>query len=211
MMVDLCFPVLGDVLKAECYYAWYAALSRAAPAFHDRNEQVQFALVGGIGEGKGLLRLTPSSRLRVRLPVDRIGLALPLSGKVLQVGEHSVVLGAPTVRALEPAPVLFARLVTFKNAIEPERFLEVARERLGGRGIRAEPVIPVLVGGPRAGEPRRRVLRIKGKTVVGYSLVVEGLSAEDSIRLQEETISGRARLGCGFFLPFRGGVMHEQA
>src|SRR5262245_46831303 len=109
MIVDLCFPVLGDVLKAECYYTWYAALSRAAPVFHDRDEQVRFALVGGFGEGKGLLRLTPSSRLRVRLPVDRIALVLPLAGQVLRVGEHDVVLGAPTVQALEPAPALFAR------------------------------------------------------------------------------------------------------
>jgi CRISPR-associated protein Cas6 len=200
-MIDVCFPVRGETIPSECSYALYGALSRVVPAFHDRDEQVRFAPVGGLAVGKGLRRLTPSSRLRVRLPADRIGLVLPLAGKTLRVGEHPIVLGVPTVQALESAPALFARLVSFKNSVEPERFLEVARERLRGLGVQAEPMIPALVGGPRAGQPQRRVLRIKGRAIVGFSLLVEGLTAEESIRLQEEPICGRWRLGCGFFLP----------
>jgi CRISPR-associated protein Cas6 len=199
--VDVCFPVRGDLLTAGCHYELYGALSRVVPAFHDPGEQVRFATIGGENVGKGLIRLTQTSRLRVRLPADRIGLVLPLSGKELRVGEHPIVLGVPTVQALTPAPALFARLVSFKNSVEPGRFLEVARGRLRELGIAAEPVIPVLVGGPRDGLPQRRVLRIKGRAIVGFSLLVEGLTAEESIRLQEEPLCGRSRLGCGFFLP----------
>jgi CRISPR-associated protein Cas6 len=203
MSCDVCFPVRGEVLTAGCHYELYGALSRAVPAFHDPGEQVRFAPIGGENVGKGLIRLTKTSRLRVRLPADRIGLVLPLTGKTLSVGEHTIALGIPTVQPLEPTPMLLARLVTFKNAFEPSRFLEVARQRLRDRRIQAEAAIPLVEEGPHSGKARRRILRIKGTTIVGYSLLVQGLSAEESIGLQEQSVSGRTKLGCGFFLPYR--------
>ena len=39
--------------------------------------------------------------------------------------------------------------------------------------------------------------------IVGYSLVVEGLSAVESMLLQERGLGGRTRMGCGFFMPLR--------
>ena len=53
------------------------------------------------------------------------------------------------------------------------------------------------------GQPLRRVLRIKDRRVVGYSLRVLGLTAEESIRLQEEGLGGRRRMGCGVLLPMK--------
>jgi CRISPR-associated protein Cas6 len=55
--------------------------------------------------------------------------------------------------------------------------------------------------GERAGEPKRRVVRIKGVAITGYSLLVTELSAADSIKLQESGLGGRRHLGCGFFVP----------
>lgn len=65
---------------------------------------------------------------------------------------------------------------------------------------------PRLVPSPRpsfAGQPLRRVLRVKDKKVVGYSLRVLGLTAEESIRLQEQGLGGRRRMGCGVFVPMK--------
>ena len=39
--------------------------------------------------------------------------------------------------------------------------------------------------------------------MIGYALRVFGLTAEESIRLQEEGLGGRRRMGCGVFLPIR--------
>jgi CRISPR-associated protein Cas6 len=36
--------------------------------------------------------------------------------------------------------------------------------------------------------------------VVGYALRVNGLTEEGSIRLQEEGLGGRRRMGCGIFV-----------
>ena len=50
---------------------------------------------------------------------------------------------------------------------------------------------------------KRRTLRIKEKEVVGYEVLVEGLTAEESILLQERGLGGRRHMGCGMFLPSR--------
>src|SRR5207249_485529 len=99
---------------------------------------------------------------------------------------------------------LESRLVTFKHGGEPEPFLATARAKLAELGVAGEPAVRVFESGPRAGEPRRRVVRVKGRAIVGFAVVVSGLTADESIRLQEHGLGGRTRLGCGFFLPMRG-------
>jgi CRISPR-associated protein Cas6 len=157
--------------------------------------------------GNGLLQVDPRrSRLRLRLAPEKIVAVLPLAGKSLVVGEHSIRLGVPFVRALIPTPNLVARLVTIKGFTEPAVFLEAARRQLQTLDIKGEPGIPLIVNGTHEGQPRRHVLRIKDKTVVGFSLQVTGLTAEESIKLQEEGLGGRRKMGCGFFVPLRSSV-----
>ncbi|MBO0697695.1 MAG: type I-MYXAN CRISPR-associated protein Cas6/Cmx6 [Zavarzinella sp.] len=178
-----------------------------------------------------LFRPTParphfSSVLRVRAASDRIETAFPLSGRALPVGEHSIRLGPPRVEQLQPVPTLRAGFVTFKDfgipcqrsvrrhpelaarrnmprEEEPAHFIETAARRLKELKIEAEPGIPRNEKGARAGEPRRRIVHIKGKKIVGYPLIVQGLMADESIRLQEVGLGGRTRIGCGFFVPYR--------
>ena len=98
-----------------------------------------------------------------------------------------------------------ARLVTFKHADGQDQFLTTARRKLAELEVGGEPAIPVVAAGPRAGECRRRVVRLKGRTIIGYALEVSGLSAGDSLKLQESGLGGRSRMGCGFFLPVKEG------
>jgi CRISPR-associated protein Cas6 len=51
---------------------------------------------------------------------------------------------------------------------------------------------------------KRRTVRIKDKEVVGYELLLDGLTAEESITVQEHGLGGRRHMGCGIFVPFRG-------
>ena len=79
--------------------------------------------------------------------------------------------------------------------------LKTAAVKLTALGIKGTPTIPVISVGVRQGEPMRRVLRIKGFTVVGYSLIVSDLSDKDSVILQEVGLGGKTKMGCGFFFP----------
>ncbi len=210
MHIDLCFPVQGEFIPTDHAYRLYGALSRLVPEFHRPDGELRFAAITGRRGPPGLIQLYAASRLRVRLPAERIATVLPLAGKPLSLGEHRVRLGVPHVTALVPASTLQARLVTFKNSLDPETLLKSARVQLQRLGIAATPEIPLIqralaiVGQPnRAGEPRRVVLRIRERRIVGYALRVTGLSAQESILLQERGLGGRTRIGCGLFLPVR--------
>lgn len=204
MFVDLVFSARGGSIAVDHAYPLYAALSRVAAAFHDPNAKIRFAPLTGMRGEPGRLSLNDHSCLRVRLPIDEIRVVLPLAGKALDVAGASIRLGIPSVCPLEPATILQAPLVTFKHGEEPEAFLKTAREKLAGLEIAGKPEVRVFEGGPRTGEPRRRVIRLKEQKIIGYAMVVSELSAEESIRLQEEGLGGRTRMGCGFFMPVRG-------
>jgi CRISPR-associated protein Cas6 len=205
--INLDFPVQGDTLPIDHHYLLYSSLSHAVGALHSANSLLRFAAIGGERAEKGLIRPHPRSRLRLRLPADQIGTVLPLAGRTLQIGDHSIHLGIPTVAPLRAAPLLAAKVVTYKHALDPIRFLDVTRRRLDEMGVSGEPGIPLIQTGPRAGEPRRQVLTIKGKRIIGYALQVAGLTAEESVRLQELGLGGRRRMGCGFFVPYQARVL----
>lgn len=204
MKVDVVFPAMGENLATDHSYPLYAALSAIVPAFHADDTQLRFAPISGVGQPDGTLRFGPHSCLTVRLPDDCIRFVLPLAGKQLDIVGARVRLGVPSVRTLVAAPAVVARLVTFKNADTPEQFLTTARAKLMEFGISGEPSLPIHLEGDRAGETKRRVVRIKGAVIVGYSLLVSELTAADSLALQERGLGGRTRLGCGFFVPAKG-------
>jgi CRISPR-associated protein Cas6 len=203
--IEVRFPALGAAIPSDHAYALYSALAHCLGALHAEATPIQIASISGLYAGNRLLHLDRRrSRLRIRLPAEQIPTVLPLAGTQLDVGGHPVRLGVPQVAALIPAPSLVARLVTIKTKdrqTTPEAFLEAARRQLAALGIKGEPAIPLTQAGPHAGQPRRRVLRIKQMRLIGYALQVTGLTAEESIRLQEHGLGGRRKMGCGFFVP----------
>ena len=214
-MFDLVFPVQGEALPTDHAYALFAALSRLVPAFHDAEAKTRFAPIGGPKFDRGRLRITPRSTLRVRLPQARIGEVIALAGKKLEIDGHAIRLEVPFVTVLELAATLSARVVSIKVCVgkgnkghppELEAFVAAARRQLSERGIGGELSVPTKAGGERAGEAVRRVVRVKGKAIVGYGVLVRGLSAADSVKLQEDGLGGRGRIGCGFFLPVLEGA-----
>src|SRR6266568_1013103 len=126
-LIELHFPVLGSALPADHGYALYSALSRVIPSVHE-DHVVGIGPIGGQYVGNGRLQIdSRRSRLRLRLAPENIVAVLPLAGKSLVIGDHSVRLGVPFVRALVPAPNLVARLVTVKGFTEHAVFLEAVR------------------------------------------------------------------------------------
>jgi len=223
MHVDLHFPVLGTLIPADHGYELYARLSRLVPELHGDKYTLRIGPIRGTYTGNGVLQLVPNiSRLRLRLPADAIPMVLPLAGQPLTIGGHEIRLGVPQVRSLIPAPILIARMVVIKASsprqdpakkdsrdhaaskryLDPGAFLEAVRHELGRREISARADLPNHETGPHAGQPRRHVMRIHGKTIVGFSVLVQELTAEESVRLQEDGLGGRGKMGCGFFVVY---------
>ena len=216
-IVDIIFPVSGEPVPVDHGYPLYAALSRRLSWLHDEDNSGghEGAAVGVLGltgrsVGDSRLALDARSKLRLRLPAERLSEAVGLTAATLKVSGAQVRLGPPSVRPLVPATSLWSPLVLIKVAgrqggdrVEPESFVAAADRQLAALGIDAELSLPVRTAGERAGEPRRKVLRVKGATHAGYPVLVTGLSSDGSLKLQAHGLGGRRRMGCGLFLPAR--------
>jgi len=139
----------------------------------------------------------------LRLPSEEIASCIALAGQTLELDDHRFQVGIPRVEALVPAANLASRLVTFRHALAPSDLEEDVRRELTRLEISGTPHFVLSSRPAFAGQPLRRVLKVREKRVVGYALRVIGLTAEESIRLQEEGLGGRRRMGCGVFAPWR--------
>jgi len=201
--VDLSFGLRGEAIPLDHGYPLYAALSGVLSK-ECLNLEVGVHPVKGTAGGDGTLSLGKGSCLTIRMPSERIPDFLPLAGRSLEVEGHSIRVGVPKVLALKPAATLAARMVTIKGFMEPAEFLEAARRQMDSLGISGEATVGVRrreAGRDDAGEPIRRVLRIKDRSIVGFSVLVAHLTAEESLKLQEQGLGGRRHMGCGVFVP----------
>ena len=212
-VVDLIFRLVGQELPLDHRYALYGAVCRILPSLHG-STRVGLCPITGTFVGNGKLLLGDHSCLRLRVDAERVAELgiIKLAGQRLEIDGCSIVVGTPSMTTLVPASRLHADLVVIKieevsngAKITPDLFLTSTRKQLATLQVHGEAAIPLILTGPHAGEPRRKVLRIKDRTVVGYSLIVEGLAADESIKLQEDGIGGRRLMGCGLFLPLHDG------
>jgi CRISPR-associated protein Cas6 len=185
--VDLCFKAVGTRIPVDHGFALYGTLSRVLPFIHGEND-LGLKLIRGRYIGDGMLDISPHSELVLRILADCIGSFLALAGKTLDVLGCRLVVGIPATRALVPSPVLHSHLVSTKNGHDQARFEAEMQNQMGQMGAHGR----VSVG-------QRRTFSVHGKQVVGYSLLVSELTAEESILVQERGLGGRRKMGCGFF------------
>ncbi|MCP9495688.1 MAG: type I-MYXAN CRISPR-associated protein Cas6/Cmx6 [Pyrinomonadaceae bacterium MAG19_C2-C3] len=191
------FPVSGRTLPADHGYALYGALARKLPALHE-TRWLGIELISGIAWGQGIIALpNRNAALKLRLPADHFGAVLPLAGQRLDIGGHPITLGIPIAHPLTPAASLYARFVTIKKFTEPEPFLEAAQRQIEELGITATLEMPT----DEQHHFRRRILKIKSTTIVGFSVAAHDLSENASLNLQAHGIGGRRVMGCGLFNP----------
>ena len=192
--IDLAFAVLGQrPIPADHGYVLYGALSHAIPSLH-ASHGIGIHPIRGQQIGDRRLSLTAHSRLVVRVDTDHIGQVLPLAGQQLDITGSKVRVGVPQVWSLPPAPALRSRLVTTKNCQDQSRFESELRRQLDVLDVSQAVIVTV---------PKRRTLRIKDKEVVGYEVILEGLTAAESLNIQELGLGGRRHMGCGVFTALR--------
>ena len=212
MILDVSFRVLGHEIPLDHSYALYSSLSRQLPSLHGAEWLGIHRITGLQIDGKRL-RLTPDSRLRLRLPSEYLPSVMPLAGCTVKLfdksREYSIRLGIPEVFALTPVSNLFCSCVVVKvSSVEGtnltptrEMYLNAIRGKLEQHEITGNVWIDDKVD-QKGRELSRRVLRIKSQSVIGYAVQINNLNNADSIKLQSLPIFGRRRFGCGLFSPF---------
>ncbi|MFZ5440706.1 MAG: type I-MYXAN CRISPR-associated protein Cas6/Cmx6 [Myxococcota bacterium] len=190
--VDVAFPLKGKTLPLDHGYALFGAVSRLLPVVHEQKEWGVFPVYGR-RSGPGVLTLLPQSMLTLRLPAGKIGDVLALSGSTLALDGHSVTVGIPRIFPLQPRPALQSRFVTIKKFHDdPAEFRAAVRRQLDECSVGAS--ASIVVG-------ERRVLQVSSHTIVGFPVALDGLSADESVRVQTRGIGGRRHMGAGLFLP----------
>jgi CRISPR-associated protein Cas6 len=199
-VIDLSFELKKTTIPLDHGYSLFSALNRIVPALHG-DRRIGVHPIRGHQSAPGVLSLTEGSRLRIRLPSEEIAPFIAVAGQSLNLEGHHVRVGIPRVDVLVPAANLAARLVTFRRGMDPTAFETDVRRELARMEIAAEPQLVPATRPKFAGQPLRRAIRIKERRIIGYALRVFGLTAEESIRLQEEGLGGRRRMGCGVLVP----------
>lgn len=194
--VDLAFPLAGERVPQDHGYALFGALCRVLGDLHGA-DWLAVHPIAGLHLSRTELRLDPErSTLRLRVPPDRIGALLSLAGKTLEIDGCRARVGVPTIHTLEPAGSLASRLVSIRllnvdlkdDKGSEAAFVEALQRQVAELLVSAE--VRIL---------RRRVMAVRGKTVVGWGVRLEGLSTEHSLKVQEAGLGGRRRFGCGVF------------
>ena len=213
--ISVSFALSGTQLPADHGYLLYSAVSNACPSLHGA-EWLGIQLISGFPSGPGLIVLSEhEARLRLRIPAEHYRNVLVLAGKRLNIGGHTIRIGLPVARPIEPARSLYARVVTIKKFVDAEPFLEAVKRKLDQFGIKGQVELPR----DEQGRYRRRIITIHGRAVVGFSVAVHDLSDTDSILLQAgavklvspedgsenwQNIFSRRAMGCGIFNPIVG-------
>jgi len=197
--VELSFSVIGQTLPADHGYGLFSALTQCIEELHELSGW-SLNTISGIPDKQGKISLREYSKLRIRLPSEKVPLVYPLAGKKLQIGIHDIVLGIPQIFTLNSASQLRSRLVVIKGYQKPESFLAAAQRQLEKLGIKGNLSISIN----SSGEISRKTIKIKKFTIIGFGLEINDLDSENSLLLQKVGIGGKRRMGCGVFVPFRG-------
>lgn len=201
--VDLAFAVSGRSLPVDHGYALYAAVSRAVPQLHGA-PWLGIHPIDGTSMPPTVL-LNRRSRLRLRLPFERINSGLRLAGSELDVDGNALVVGVPSVHALEPVRSVAARLVVVKLTSFPlsgtARIDEVGARNAVDAELRRQMAAISAEGRLTVGKLRE--IRVAGRRVLGFSVRIDDLEPEASLRLQVVGLGGKRRMGCGVLVPAR--------
>lgn len=211
-MLDLVFALSGNKIPADHGYFLHSALSGIFPVLHNMKQRGNTGVhpIYGIPCGNRMLALGGKSRLILRIPADKVADYLELCGRQLEIGSEVISVETPSSRKLRPAAALKSRLVTIKGFTSPHEFLDAAHRQLQELNIRGKAhLIPrkdSLASEDRSDNREtspfiKRTISIKGKSIVGFALVVTDLTADESLLLQISGLGGRRTMGCGIFVP----------
>ncbi len=200
-VLDLAFRMRCRQLAVDHAHALAEALSAALPWLADEpSAGVHSVHVAASGNGwqrpddpRAMLQVSRRTRLVLRLPAARVEQAATLAGRHLEVGGQPVGVGDFVRRPLAAAATLFARHIAGDAGMDEQAFLAAAARELAGLGVEVRRLLP----------GRAHVLRLPGGALHTRSLMIAGLSPEQSLRVQARGLGDRRLLGCGLFIPHK--------
>lgn len=170
-------------------YIFLSALANAFPQVHFKNReglQVAPVISHTVTGGHRSFITDTSSKICLR------GIT-PEEASVLQNGRlvvsgREIQMKLDSINLINAAPKLRSRLVVFDlDDVNPQAFTERVLYQVGGK---------CTLG-------NQHPFEMKGRMLLGYTLILEGLDDETSLRIQNEGLGKYTSMGCGVFAPIR--------
>ena len=188
-MIDIVFDLDGGTLPTAYPFALWAALIHRVPRLAEE-KLVGILPLRGTGNNEGLL-LPKRAKLVMRLPITLSEhTAAHMTGQQLDIGGHSIRIGAAKTRPIHPYPTIHAQLVA--GISDEVLFVENINAQLDEMRIKGK-----LICG------KRRAINDDQQSMQGYSLVVHDLKPEASLQLQFVGLGEGRQFGCGVFVPYK--------
>ncbi|MBK1716851.1 type I-MYXAN CRISPR-associated protein Cas6/Cmx6 [Thiocystis violacea] len=207
-VVDVLFAIECRRIPVEHAYPLAAALQAAVPWLADEPRVgVHSIHVAGSQNGwerpepapDAVLMVSRRTKLTIRAPrgqADRLLVTLP--GLRLEIGGESLTIGVGKIRPLSQETTLFARYVAAGAEGAPPMdetdFLDIAVRALSELDIQ---VRKALCGKTTPLFTPTGILHTR-------SLMLAGLTQQESIRLQQQGLGPHRLMGCGIFIPHKG-------
>jgi CRISPR-associated protein Cas6 len=194
--VDLQFALQGHAVPPDYADVLWCAVREVLPWLEAETLAGIHPLSGLSPSAEGWY-LSRRSHLTLRLARNLAAAAKPLVGARLQLGGHTVEVGAARVRELARAPVLKAKFVSFGPASDDAAKAEAAFHAACVEELAALGVPPRMI----CGKPQRT--HTSEGVLTGFSLVLLDLKADAALLLQRHGLGGERKRGCGIFIPHK--------
>lgn len=189
--VDVAFALKGETIPADHGWRLYRLLAERLDWLEaEARAGVHPIRASGSHFGSDDLYLGRRGRLMLRLPRDRAECSFALAGARLDLGE-GIEVGPAQLRTLFAHGTLYSYFVS-TGAGDEAAFLRGLDAQLQGAGIACKVI---------CGKARRA--RGEGGEIAGFSLMLHGLSPDQSLKVQEAGLGAGRKLGCGIFVPHR--------
>lgn len=207
-VVDILFAIDCKRIPVDHAHALATAIQQALP-WIDGEPGVALHAVHVAGSQNGwerpehgtgsFLSVSRRTRLTIRAPRHRVpDLLQGLPGTRLDLGGHTLVVGAGKVRLLSTETTLLSRYV----ALDPDPGAAEDEEAFLARAARALAAIDIRMRKALCG--KSHLLTTPDGAIRTRSLMLAGLSPDESVRLQQRGLGAYPLLGCGIFIPHKG-------
>jgi len=188
--IDAIFSLQGLVLPRDHAQALQVALCAALPWLETDAIAAVLPLKLAPG-GSDVALLSKRTRLILRVAASRMDALMALAGTELAVAGCRLKLDDPHPRELRPIATLYAYKVAAASQDEIS-FMQVIEKELA----------ELAIGGERVCGKRGHMV-VSGQVQITFSLMLHGLSPEQSLRLQQVGLGPHRLLGCGVFVPHK--------
>ncbi len=143
-----------------------------------------------------LLHPSRRTKLTLRIPIEKLGEAQSLSGKILNINNYSLEVLKSKKKALSNASVIFSRYLLSNSSEEDEtQFLTRMAKDIKDK---TDLTVKKMLCG------KSHIIRTPQGDLETRHLMIADLDSATSIKLQQLGLGKGKELGCGLFLPHKG-------